>query len=89
MDGNATLAIILPPVEMETASFHARMLGLYVQRKCMVYSKAGQQAVRIMIEWVKQKPTQPLQIEELIIYNQDLSYTDAYKSLTDSFYLQF
>jgi tRNA1Val (adenine37-N6)-methyltransferase len=89
MDENATLAIILPPAEMEAALFHARMLGLYVQRKCMVYSRAGQQAVRIMIEWVKQKPEQPLQIEELIIYNQDLSYTDAYKSLTASFYLQF
>jgi tRNA1Val (adenine37-N6)-methyltransferase len=81
------LSMILPPVEMEAALFHARMLGAQVVRQCLVYSKQGQPAVRVMTEWSLAKPTAPPEIQHLVIYQEDGSYTDDYRALTEAFYL--
>jgi tRNA1Val (adenine37-N6)-methyltransferase len=88
LEPEGVLSIILPPAEMEAALFHARMSGGHIVRQCMVSSKSGQQAVRVMTEWSRAMPTTPSRPQQLVIYQEDLSYTEEYRDLTAAFYLQ-
>jgi len=87
LEPDGIFSMILPPVEMEAALFHARMLGAHVARQCLVHSKQGQPAVRVMTEWSLAKPPGPPEIQHLVIYEEDGSYTDDYRALTEAFYL--
>jgi len=87
LSSEGKLSLILPTREMQAAFSHATVLGLHCCRVCEIRSKAGQEVIRIMAEW---SPRYQEQItDQLIIYEEDGSYTHGYKMLTKDFYLAF
>jgi tRNA1Val (adenine37-N6)-methyltransferase len=82
---NGRLALILPAEMMPYAEQLALEAGLFPIRKCLVKSREDDAPVRILQEWGLQ-PACP-ELNELVIYDSNNSYTPAYKVWTKDFYL--
>lgn len=78
------LAVIYPAQESERLAGEALSAGLFPSRICRVYSKQGERASRVMIEFSRKKE-KPL-FEELTIFSGG-KYTEEYLSLTGGFYI--
>lgn len=85
VDGN--LWIVLPKQEGELFITAALQEQLYCCNKTLVYTKPGIAAKRLLLRFSKQKPE--VVENELLIADEQNNYTDAYKSLTKDFYLNF
>lgn len=84
-DGN--LWIVLPKQEGELFITAALQKQLYCGNKTLVFTKPGIDAKRLLLRFSKQKTD--TQENALLIADEQNNYTDAYKSLTKDFYLNF
>ena len=83
-----TFALILPYMEGLRFMELAERSQLFVHRITEVLPKASLAINRLMIEFGWEKRPAPLP-EQLVIREEDNSYTKAYKELTKDFYLKF
>lgn len=79
------LALILPFNESRLFRQMAAIKGLYYTQICDVYSFSGQQPERALMLF--QKKPLPFQREHLVLYETPGCYTEAYKCITQDFYL--
>ncbi len=85
---NGTFALILPYMEGLRFMELAERADLHVQRITEVFPKASLAINRLLIEFGWEKKDAPLPTQ-LVIRNEDNSYTRTYKELTKDFYLKF
>lgn len=78
-------AVIMPYVDAALFIVDAVLNNLFCTRKTLVRSSINKKPHRILMEFnrLRIKPVET----ELVIYNEDGSYTDEYKILTSDFYL--
>ena len=85
---DGTFALILPYMEGLRFMELAERADLHVQRITEVFPKASLAINRLMIEFGWEKKDAPLPTQ-LVIREEDNSYTEAYIELTKDFYLKF
>ncbi len=78
-------AFILPVQEAQSLIAIAQSYHLYLNRSCLVFSKEGKQPNRLMGELSRSEYT--LIQETLCIRTIDGKYSQAYRNLTEPFYL--
>ena len=82
------LSIILPYLEGNMFILKASELGLFCVRQTKVLPKPNREPKRLLLEFMKTK--KPLVEQEIIIeLNKRHEYSEAYKNLTQDFYLAF
>ena len=82
------LAVVLPPVEALSLIDEAASYNLFVKRTLHVQTVPSKPVYRMLVELSKMPPARSEQ--RLYIEKADRSdYTDAYKELTQEFYLKF
>lgn len=85
-DGN--FDVILPFIEGEAFIKKCESHQLFLSRKCYVYGRSNGKCKRLLLSFTKQSSA--LKINELTIEKHNRhDYTEAYKSLTKDFYLNF
>ena len=84
-----TFAVILP-ADLQANLFElAQKNGLSAHRTAEIYDRQGRNQIRIMAEFRKTTPAEPV-IEKIYIRDVESNdYTEQYKSLTRDFYLYF
>jgi tRNA1Val (adenine37-N6)-methyltransferase len=87
MSESGKACIILPHNESVLLKEYALKYELYCNFQTEVVSKAGLRPNRLLIKFSKRK--HEIETSSLRILNEDLSYTEAFKSLTKDFYLNF
>lgn len=84
---NGSFALVLPEAAADTFSQLAKVQGWCTIASCLVYSRAAKAPVRRLMQWQRQ-PCQTQQ-QQLVIHNDDGSYTEQYRLLLRDFYLKF
>lgn len=88
---NGALGVILPTDAGLALEAHGQKRGWYCQRRCRVLSRPGQPARRVMLHLCRQ-PAAPRE-ETLCIHQSSqgsvLAYSEAFRQLTQDFYLSF
>lgn len=79
------LAMISPRDAQDEIEFEAAMCKLHIRRKCIVHSKAGGDAIRIL--WQLTRNAGPMKREELYIRDASGEYSQEYRAITKDFYL--
>lgn len=79
-------SVILPYTEGKAFESMAQAEGLYFIRKCSFRSRQHKPVERLLMEF--SKTNDALQEEELILYSDEESWSDAYRKLTRDFYLK-
>lgn len=87
LQSDGKISLILPVKEMLETIHIAESFGIFPERICFVSSAKDLSPIRMMTEFSFHRTT--IQSEDLIIYEQDRSYTEQYKALTRDFYLHF
>lgn len=82
---NGCLNVILPITEGNQLKTLAEDKGWYNTRKCVFRSRASKPGERLLLEFELNK--KELHIEELCLYEKELSWSSSYKTLTKDFYL--
>lgn len=85
---NGRLSLILPVNEAELFKKIALGCGFQLTRQLSVIAVAYKSPNRLLMEFSK-NPIDKITIESLTIRNKNGSYTDAYKKMTEGFYLNF
>jgi len=83
------LSVILPVVEGNLFVDVCKDVGLYLQRKTVVYPKKSKAAVRLMLSFCKSSVIPEVIDKNLFIHNEqkERTYTTEYVELTKGFYL--
>lgn len=89
LNPNGRLALVLPKEEAQNCMAKAEMSDLYLHRLCKVRGRSDLDDKRWLLEFSNAQPQGPIQEEELCVRAQNSSYSEAYKSLTSEFYLNF
>lgn len=85
---NGNLCLILPVNQERNCILKAKKSGLYVKRKCNVYSKKTKNQHRTLLDFSFENKA--ITEENLIIENEKRhDYTSQYKELTKNFYIIF
>jgi tRNA1Val (adenine37-N6)-methyltransferase len=82
---NGTIAMVLPNQEAELFIQIAETCQLFPKEILQVFPKKSKPFNRLVMLFSKQK--QNIIQQELVIYNEDNSYTETYYELTKDFYL--
>jgi tRNA1Val (adenine37-N6)-methyltransferase len=82
---DGTIAMVLPVQEAELFIQIAETYLLFPKEILQVYPKRSKPFNRLVMLFSKQK--QNIKKQELVIYNEDNSYTETYYELTKDFYL--
>jgi tRNA1Val (adenine37-N6)-methyltransferase len=77
--------VIFPPKEAVKFMEYAETHGLYVNRLTRVKTKPGKEVKRMLMELEMER--KEMQVDELIICDQDMNFTEKYLKLTADFYL--
>jgi len=77
---------ILPVTEAEIFIEEAKNYGFYLQRKIEIIPKPSKQANRLILSFGNQISKEVL-TKSIIIRNNDNSYTEGYRKLTEDFYV--
>ena len=80
------LALILPVTEAESFIREAEHWQFYLERKIEIKPKPEKEANRVLLSFGNQIP-EHIQTATLFIRNNDNSYSEAYKKLTEDFYV--
>lgn len=80
------ICLILPPVEAQTFIEEAKKSGFYLQKKIEIKPKPEKEANRLILSFGNQIPNE-LKTDFLTIRNNDNSYSEEYKKLTEDFYV--
>ena len=86
LDKNGIFCFIVPANEENNITQLSTEKGFHVKRKLTVYPKPSKVASRIILEFTASK-AEEVTNENLIIRNNDNSYTSDYKKLTKRFYI--
>lgn len=87
LSAEGRLAVILPIEAADEFETLASEIGLFLIRKMEVKPKASKTVNRVLFEFSKIQTD--LTTEQLVIYNEDNTYTEQYKQLLKAFYLLF
>ncbi|AIZ79795.1 tRNA1(Val) (adenine(37)-N6)-methyltransferase [Actinobacillus equuli] len=79
------ITFILPFDAAEKLRVQSQTSGLFCTKICKIITKQGQQPKRMIVSFSLRNV--PLKAQELVIYNSDNQYTEAFKQLTKAFYL--
>ncbi|WGE62666.1 methyltransferase [Actinobacillus equuli subsp. haemolyticus] len=79
------ITFILPFDTAEKLRVQSQTSGLFCTKICKIITKQGQQPKRMIVSFSLRNV--PIQVQELVIYNSDNQYTEAFKQLTKAFYL--
>lgn len=82
-----SLSLIIPAEAIEELNKLANNNQLYLKRLTQIKPKPAKNVNRILVQWSKTK--QQPEFGELIIYQNDGSFTNEYIELTRDFYLKF
>lgn len=82
-----SFALVLPESVADAFSLLAEEQGWYAVGSCRVFSRHDKTPIRRLMQWQRQ-PCQSLQ-QQLIIHNDDGSYSEQYRQLLRDFYLKF
>ncbi|WP_245861640.1 tRNA1(Val) (adenine(37)-N6)-methyltransferase [Arsukibacterium tuosuense] len=82
-----SLALVLPEPAAEAFSQLAGAQGWFAMASCQVFSRADKAPLRRLMQW-QRVPCQPRQ-QQLLIHNDDGSYSEQYRHLLRDFYLKF
>ncbi len=88
LNDNGRAVFILPSAEGNIFEELAHQKGLYLTRKCLIKSDPKKAPHRWLLEFRLQHPD-AVTITELYVHNEDGSFSEAYKTLTGDFYLNF
>lgn len=80
------LALIIPYDGMKNFIYDAMIKQLYCNKKLIVRSKAHKTPSRVLMEFSFKEKNEPDE-EEIIIHNDDGSYSNEYKKITEDYYL--
>jgi len=80
------LCLILPPTEAHIFIEEARNSGFYLQKKIEIKPKPEKEANRLILSFGNQIPNEYI-TETFTIRNNNNSYSEAYKTLTEDFYV--
>lgn len=87
LNENGSLAVIIPSEVFEELNRNVMSHKLCLKRITHVHPKPSKKVNRVLAQWTKTE--QVPDIQKLCIYDQDGSFTAAYKDLTRDFYLNF
>ncbi|MDG2369181.1 MAG: methyltransferase [Flavobacteriales bacterium] len=88
LSSSGNLSLILPVTQGNKCIIKAQKSGLYLKRKCNVFSKKSKLQHRLLLEFSFKNQTP--EENNLIIENEKRhDYTDHYKELTKDFYIIF
>jgi tRNA1Val (adenine37-N6)-methyltransferase len=79
--------VILPSKEGQLFLEKAAQNGLFCNRMTHVLTRSGKEAKRVLMEFSRNEAE--LVEDEIVLRNEDLSFTDAYKTLTREYYTVF
>lgn len=85
---NGRASFVLPSTEGSLFVEMARQKGLYLSRKCLIKSDPKKAPHRWLLEF-RQQHTDSVAITELSVHNENGLFSEAYKTLTGDFYLNF
>ncbi|MGN0206410.1 MAG: tRNA1(Val) (adenine(37)-N6)-methyltransferase [Muribaculaceae bacterium] len=80
-------AMISPTESLDALETEACVAGLYLCRRCNVYTKPGKPCRRILTMWKKEIGA--VEEDNLFIHTADGAYSEEYTRLTGDFYLKF
>jgi tRNA1Val (adenine37-N6)-methyltransferase len=78
--------IIIPFLHCEDSTSKAKEYGFYLERELIVYPKQGKPPHRVVLEFCNGIPAKVEQME-LMIRQEDGSYSERYRELTKEFYI--
>jgi tRNA1Val (adenine37-N6)-methyltransferase len=81
------VAMIYPASDFSFLKNSFSKSGFFVEEEFFVFPKKSKEVSRVLVQFSKTKLA--IKSSELIIYEEDNSYTAAYKKLTEMFYLLF
>ncbi len=84
---DGSIAMVTPADLESELTYQAELLRLKPRRICRVSTVAGKQPARLLSQW--QRADGPTEATRLDIRMPDNTYTEAYRSLTHDFYLNF
>jgi tRNA1Val (adenine37-N6)-methyltransferase len=84
---DGSFALILPEAAAETFSHLAHQQGWFALASCQVQSRADKAPLRRLMQWQRQRCQTAKQ--QLVIHNDDGSYSAPYRALLTDFYLNF
>jgi tRNA1Val (adenine37-N6)-methyltransferase len=87
LNNNGKFCLILPASDATSFQSDAKVHNLFLVRQLMVKSKPGTHPKRIAMEYAFSSPGSVAN-EEIIIRREDNSFTDAYRELTEDFYIE-
>lgn len=79
-------SLVLPPVQMVKFERLANLSGLYVKRQLRVRPKRSKPVNRVLTEFVRKPGINP-DSGEIILRNEDNTFTSEHNKLTEGFYL--
>lgn len=79
--------VILPSKEGQLFLEKAAQNGLFCNHITQVLTREGKEAKRVLMEFSRNEAE--LREDEIVLRNEDLSFTDAYKELTRDYYTIF
>ena len=85
LTNSGRLAVIIPADAFDDFRETARFCGFYLSRKTVVIPKVDKAPKRVLLEF-SVSATYP-ETDELVILGSNGQYTEAYKELTEAFYL--
>ena len=85
---NGSFYIIIPAESASSTALTASEYSLFLKRQMIVRPKPEQDSNRVLMEFSFIPPMQLIK-EEIIIRSGDNSFTDAYRTMTEDFYLDF
>lgn len=87
LDDNGMFAMISPAESLDALETEACVAGLYLCRRCNVFTKPGKSCRRILTLWKKEIGA--VDEDNLFIHTADGAYSEEYMRLTGDFYLKF
>ena len=84
---NGVFAMISPAESLDALETEACVAGLYLCRRCNVFTKPGKPCRRILTLWKKEIGA--VDEDNLFIHTADGAYSEEYTRLTGDFYLKF
>ena len=84
---SGVFAMISPAESLDALETEACVAGLYLCRRCNVFTKSGKPCRRILTMWKKEIGA--VDEDNLFIHTADGAYSEEYTRLTGDFYLKF
>ena len=88
LSDDGRFCVVLPFDQSQALACQAEAEGLYCHRICEVYPAPNKLAVRSLLEFRRQKPTDTRVDEKVVVEVKRHQYSEAFRLLTRDFYLK-